>query len=113
MIARNNRFWGKSDIDKVYRNSKNLRSDMLSLRVAEPKYDYYRLAVVVSKKVNKSAVVRNRIRRRLYEQVRLMDKNGKIVPKDMILSVYDDKLARMPHAELSTICESLFAKINK
>jgi ribonuclease P protein component len=32
--------------------------------------DDYRMAVVVSKKIAKSAVMRNRIRRRLYETVR-------------------------------------------
>lgn len=113
MIARKNRFWGKKDIERVYRNSKTSRAETLTLKYSPPKHGSYRLAVVVSKKVNKSAVVRNRIRRRLYEQFRIMHKNGNLPAKDMVLSVYDDKIAKLPHAELSVVCEGLVRKIDK
>lgn len=113
MIARKNRFWGKKDIEKVYRDSKSSRSEALTLKYSPPKYDHYRLAVVVSKKVNKSAVVRNRIRRRLYEQFRVLHKNNTLPAKDMVLSVYDDKIATLSHTELSSICEGLVKKIDK
>ncbi len=58
----------------------------------------YRLAVVVSKKVSKSAVVRNRIRRRIYETVR--EHIIPTEPYDLVCNVYSDRLATCPTAEL-------------
>lgn len=59
----------------------------------------YRMAVVVSRKVSKSAVVRNRIRRRIYEAVRKReaDITG---PYDIVFTAFGDQLAIMPASEL-------------
>lgn len=65
-----------------------------------PRRQEYRLAVVVSKKVNKSAVVRNRIRRRLYEIVRLQEIQQ---PYDMVLTVFDEQVASLLAGELEQI----------
>lgn len=74
----------------------------------------YHLAVVVSRKVNKSAVVRNRIRRRLYEQFRLIAKDKPAKMKyDIVLSVYEDKLTTMPAAELRQVCLHILSQIEK
>jgi len=59
----------------------------------------YRLAVVVSKKVDKSAVARNRIRRRVYESVRQQADHIK-KPYDLVITIYTDQAATMPHEEL-------------
>lgn len=73
----------------------------MALRYCPGKYDEYRLAVVVSKKVSKSAVVRNRIRRRIFESVRLYIKAHPGYPGlDMSLSVYDDTLTNRDWLEL-------------
>jgi ribonuclease P protein component len=63
---------------------------------------HYRLAVVVSKKVSKSAVQRNRIRRRIYEQVRLLEPQIN-QPIDMVFSVFSDQLTSLPHSELTSL----------
>lgn len=57
---------------------------------------------MVSRKVSKSAVVRNRIRRRLYE---IMRKNaGRIAGSyDLVFSVYNEDLAHMPSATLQRL----------
>lgn len=62
----------------------------------------YRLAVVVSKKVSKSAVVRNRIRRRLYEAFRV-ESPGFKAPNDMVLTVFSDQLATIPAEEVTRL----------
>lgn len=59
----------------------------------------YRLSVVVSKKVAKLAVVRNRIRRRLYEAVRRYEQQI-AVPHDVVITVFSDVPQTMPAAEL-------------
>lgn len=58
----------------------------------------------MSKKVHKSAVTRNRIRRRLYEAVRRREDeiSGAY---DMVLTVYHEKVADVPSNELEKIVE--------
>lgn len=63
------------------------------------------MAVVVSKKVSKKAVVRNRIRRRIFEAVRLHA--SAILPHyDFMFSIFSDEFADMPSEELSDIIGS-------
>lgn len=67
--------------------------------VANPRRKAYRCAVVVSKKVSKSAVVRNRIRRRIYEQIRL---HSQMVPADtdIVVTIYSDQVATIDRQSL-------------
>lgn len=86
----------------MYQNGKTVRGPMSSLKFTpNPRRSDYRLAVVVSKKVNKSAVARNRIRRRLYEAVRKHD-DGITEPFDMVLTVFDERLGTLPAEDLQT-----------
>jgi ribonuclease P protein component len=57
------------------------------------------VAVVVSRKVHKSAVARNRIRRRIYAAARdnLSDINQ---PYDIIFMVFSDRILEEPAASL-------------
>lgn len=71
----------------------------------------YRLAVVVSRKVHKSAVKRNRIRRRLYETVRVLRKESGINwQNDIVITVFDESVADMPHGELQQNLVKLLQK---
>jgi ribonuclease P protein component len=58
--------------------------------------------VVVSKKVSKSAVVRNRIRRRLYEAFRLQEQSVQ-KPYDMVLTVFHEQMATLPASDLQKL----------
>ncbi len=103
MIAKLFRFHGHGSLRYVYRHGKTVRGQYSALKfVANDKRKTYRLAVVVSKKVSKSAVVRNRIRRRLYEAVRLEAPNLKR-PADMVLTVFSDQLADLPASDIKKI----------
>lgn len=75
----------------------------MSLRFAvNPRRKKYRIAVVVSRKVSKSAVVRNRIRRRIYEIGRVYA--AKLdMPLDFIFTIYGDQIAEWPHDTLSAL----------
>lgn len=88
-----------------------MRVEFLSLRHIPNKKGDYRLAVVVSRKVSKSAVVRNRIRRRIYEAVRVYKKEAAAEwPKDLIISVFEDRPATAPAAELQDLIRKLLGK---
>lgn len=67
------------------------------------------MAVVVSRKVHKSAVVRNRIRRRVYEIVRRADEHL-LAEKDLIFTVFSEQIAVTEHAKLNRIIEGLLQK---
>lgn len=100
MISVRHRFHGTNSLNFVYRRGQTLRSKYFSVKyVRNDRQDSYRLAVVVSRKVAKSAVVRNRIRRRLYELFR-----NEIAPNidniDVVISVYDAQLADLPAEQL-------------
>ena len=60
----------------------------------------YRAAVVVSRKVSKSAVVRNRIRRRIYEAIRAVESSIK-TPYDLVFLVREPDLAKLKSKELT------------
>jgi ribonuclease P protein component len=110
MIGRTNRFHGRAVLQRHYDRSKSVRSGVLALRYApNERRKTYRLAVVVSRKVSKSAVVRNRIRRRLYENVRILS-NQFTAPYDLVLLVYDEKVAAQPPADLSRDIAALCRK---
>lgn len=99
MISRAHRFHGHGSLRYVYQHGQTVRGPLCALKyVRNTRRNAYRLAVVVSKKVHKSAVKRNRIRRRLYEAVRLTALD--IEPFDMVLTVFHEQVAEMPSDEL-------------
>lgn len=67
------------------------------------------MGVVVSKKVEKTAVGRNRIRRRIYEALRL---NMEDMPKktDYIFVVYSKDFLKMPFKEIEKMLGDLVAE---
>lgn len=76
--------------------------------IVNSKRSSYRAAVIVSKKVHKSAVVRNRIRRRVYELIRLnLDQS---TTYDLATMVYDESIATIPAEELERRVVGLLAK---
>src|SRR5689334_7671359 len=109
MIGYSHRFHGRNSVRGVYQRGETIRSSTLSLKYIERAGRPYRLAVVVSRKVHKSAEVRNRIRRRIYEICRkqtTLDING----LDMVLTVFSDAVATTEHSKLQKQVEDLLKK---
>ncbi|MEI7632583.1 MAG: ribonuclease P protein component [bacterium] len=100
MISLANRFHGHNSLRIPYQKGKSVYSGNLKLIYLDGAKKNYRVAVVVSKKVHKSAVVRNRIRRRIYEQVRLYMQNNSTLT-DFIFVAQSDKLAHMSAKDLN------------
>ena len=100
MISRKHRFHGLGSLKPVYQNGRTVRGPAFGVKyLLNPRRDSYRLAVVVSRKVNKSAVARNRLRRRLYEAVRELEADI-IRPYDMVITVFQDSLLKEPSPSL-------------
>lgn len=108
MISRKHRFHGSNSLRFVFNKGQTVRGQGLSLRfVQNNRQPTYRAAVVVSKKVSKSAVVRNRIRRRIYEVVRTLEPAG---PWDIVFLIYGDDLAKIPAAHLHEQIKTLLSR---
>lgn len=103
MLTRKHRFHGHNSLRYVYQNGKTVRGPLCAMKfVRNDRRKDYRLAVVVSKKVHKSAVVRNRIRRRVYEAFRL--ESPKIVePYDIVVTVFNEQLANISGEEVKKL----------
>ena len=67
---------------------------------------------MVSKKVNKSAVVRNRIRRRIFEAVRTTP-SKKAPGRDMVFTVHSDSVASIDDNKLKKTINELLEKANQ
>ena len=106
MLAKIFRFHGHNAVRRSYRQGSSVRGALGSLHVFhDPKRDKMKVAVVVSKKVHKSAVIRNRIRRRVYEIVRTSDLTKQC---ELIFTVYQVEAATMPAPQLHSEVTELF-----
>ena len=108
MLSGEYRFHSRGGVRYVQKNGKSVRGPKISLvYLGENKRKRSRFAVVVSKKVLKSAVGRNRIRRRIYEVIRMEFPNMKEMI-DVVVSVYSKDIELMPHGELTGIMRDTF-----
>ena len=106
MLSKKYRFHSRGGVRYVYQKGKTIRRPKMSLVFTENTRGYTRVAVVVSKKVAKSAVARNKIRRRVYEALRV---NFELVPKkkDYIFVVYSKDVGVMKFGELEKLLGEL------
>lgn len=110
MIPVNYRFHGHGSLRYLFKNGQAVRSRHITIKyIANSQRKHSRFSVVVSKKVHKSAVGRNRMRRRLYEIVRLE------IPRlgnthDVALIITNSEVMSMDHAELTLSIQDLFTQ---
>ena len=112
MIPFANRFHGHSSLNYVYRNGQAIHSHFFTIKIiANPRRQVSRAAVIVSKKILKGAVKRNRVRRQVYEYI------SKLLPQlkgvyDIAIIVSSGELFTTPHAEIYTQLDQLFNQIS-
>lgn len=108
MLAYKNRFHGHGSLRFVYANGDAVRTQKIIIKYTNNSYRKdSRFAVVVSKKVLKSAVGRNRIRRRVYEIIRHE------LPKidgvyDVAVMIFNKDIKDTPHEELKNMIVEIF-----
>lgn len=111
MIAQSYRFHGYGSLRGVYQRGQGVRGSLISAKFAvRGANKAYRVAVVVSKKVHKSAVVRNRIRRRIYELIRTSE--HQLAPgTDVVFTVFSEQVAELDSAKLQQMVDGLLRGI--
>ena len=106
MLSSKYRFHSRGGVKYTYQKGKTIRTPKLSLVFAPNKKQRY--AVVVSKKVLKTAVGRNLIRRRLYESISLgFDPNLKL---DCIFVIYSKDFINMDFNQIKSLVKELLEK---
>lgn len=80
--------------------------------VNNPKRQSWRLAVVVSRKVEDSAVGRNRIRRRIYETFRKLA-TDELAHVDMVVTVFDSQVKGISQDQLNKLVTQIILAVNK
>ena len=110
MLSQQHRFHGHGSLRYVYKNGKAIRTQRLTVKYSNnPHRKHSRFAVVISKKVLKSAVGRNRIRRRIYEVIR-HELPKFASPSDVVVLVFSREVMHMPHEELTEAIRDMFAE---
>jgi ribonuclease P protein component len=109
VLARNHRFHGSRDIQRLYRSIRPIRTKSFGVHLRSEPRAPYRVVIIVSRKVHKSAVVRNRIRRRLYELIRTQHTEH-LSGKALAITVYTTSLATDPADEVRRELRSLLSK---
>lgn len=99
----------KADFSKTYRRGKTVRNPNFTVWALQTPTPELKLAIVVSKKVSKKAVVRNRARRRVREVIR---KNASLAASNyfVIVNIYTD-LTTIPNPELEEQIIKSFKKL--
>jgi ribonuclease P protein component len=110
MLSMKNRFHGHTSVRRVYRLGKSTRTGLASMHsLSNEKIHTSKLAIVVSRKVDKSAVRRNRIRRRIFALARPLMAELK-QPTELVITVYQSEASAMPTDQLADAVDELFKK---
>ncbi len=71
MLGKENRLRRKKDFEEIFKKGRSFKESFLVLKILKNNLKVSRFGFVVSQKVSKKAVVRNKIKRRLREIVGL------------------------------------------
>jgi len=77
MLIKEKRIKKRKEFEAIFKNSKSLRDNLFILKVAKNNLQISRFGFIVSQKVSKKAVVRNKVRRRLVATIKAEEKNIK------------------------------------
>ena len=108
MLAFQYRFHGHGSLRYVYKNGTAHRSRTMTVKVTRnERRKVSRFSVVISKKVHKSAVGRNRMRRRMYEIIR-HDLPHITRAYDVAVIITSSEVITMDYSALRVQIKSLF-----
>ncbi len=109
MLPKLNRLKKKKDFEKVFKLGKGVKQGFIALKLNRNGLENSRLGFIVSLKVSKKAVVRNKVKRRLREIIRARIKD--------IKKGFDVVLIALPGSdtkdfeETKKLVEKLFKKV--
>ncbi len=106
MITRTLRLKKATDFSKTYKFGKSYNHTELYIKSLKNGYQTSKFAVVIPKKVTKSAVKRNRARRRVYEILRINQPNM-VGGYNIIITLKSDLANIIPKQLSTTVLQGL------
>ena len=70
MLPKKNRLKNKKDFERIFKQGKSFKEDFLFLKIRKNNLKESRFGFIVSLKVSKKAVLRNKVKRRLREIIK-------------------------------------------
>lgn len=110
MLAKINRLRREKEIELVFRKGRNFKEGFLILKTIKNNLGCHRFALIVSKKVSLKANLRNKIRRKISEIIRLKIKSIKIKEGTDNLIIALPGLENKDFREINETLEKLFSK---
>ncbi len=110
MLSKRNLLKKKTDIERAFKKGRGFKEDFLLLKTVKNSLSSSRFGFVVSQKVSKKAVLRNKIKRRLKEIIR--EKLGKIKEGQDCLLIVLPGLENKDFWEMEEIINKIFIKGN-
>lgn len=112
MLSHTHRFHGPHSLRTIYRSGQTVHSHICKVKYLQnARREDSRFAIVVSKKVHKSAIGRNRIRRRFYEVIR--GQISALKPGvDVVVIIVSGEALAMPYSEIEATIRQLFHEAN-
>jgi ribonuclease P protein component len=108
MLPKINRIKKKNDFEIIFKKGASYKNSLFILKVFKNDFNYSRFGFIVSSKVSKKAVVRNKVRRRLSEIIKAEFKNIKSGLDMVFISLSD-----IEKKEFSEIKESAASILTK
>jgi ribonuclease P protein component len=108
VLQKNYRLTKKKDFEKVHKFGRFFTQDFLALKIAKNNLNFSRFGFLVSLKISKKATVRNKVKRRLREAVRLKIKE--IKPGFDIIIFVRPEIVKKGYWEIDEAIKKVFDK---
>ncbi len=108
MLSLKNRLKKEKDFQRVFSHGRMAASDLMSIRFLNNDIQETRVGFIVSKKVSKKAVLRNRIKRVLREQMK--KRMDKIIKGFDIIITAKGKILELESEEIGESLEKLLKR---
>jgi ribonuclease P protein component len=108
MLVRKNRLRKKKDFEEVLKKGKAFKQDFLVLKVLKSKLKQTRFGFIVSQKVSKKAVLRNKVKRRFRAITRGKEKELKKGLDIVIIALSSTE--KKDFWEIKKVIEELFKR---
>ena len=108
MFARSNRISKQKDFDYIFKNGKTIKGGFFKIFFIKNNLEKNRFSVIVSKKVSKNAITRNKLKRLIRKELENFSFNEDKI--DLIFLIYPNILEKI--SEISNEINKALRKIN-
>lgn len=108
MLPKKYRLTKKDDFDEIHRKGRFFGERFIAIKSLKNNLSYPRFGFLVGIKVSKKATVRNRVKRRIRESVRL--KLDEIKPGFDIIVLTKPEIANKEYSEIDEAIQKIFKK---